>query len=275
MTPRVDNNFKKNLSWEEKAQRNPLFAVMSSEQFVEKGSNPDEWTEEDLKRFFDKGQRLYDIFLRPLLQRIPLEPGHGFIVEYGSGMGRILKAFYAEGYDCAGIDISPTMLDLSRRLVPEVKQLYSLSDDGTTSLPNQCADFVFSYAVIQHINRLSQVRRALDEMCRLLKPGGVLKFQFRTIDTLFPRSIAKQKSVLNFETFSLAVGWKRCFSNIPYVSKVFTPYFSVVPHTNWVGVPCSFSNLKKELYRRGVCVLGIEQEPTHENMFWFSGRKQG
>jgi SAM-dependent methyltransferase len=275
MIQKVDDNFKKSLSWEEKAQKNPLFAVMSAEQFAEKGADPEKWTEEDLNRFFDKGRRLYEVFLCPLLQRIPLEAGHALIVEYGSGMGRILKAMYAEGYDCAGIDISPTMLDLSRRLVPEVEKLHLLTEKGTTSLPDRCADFVFSYAVLQHINRLSRVRLAFDEMCRLLKPGGILKVQFRTVDAPYRRNVLKRRSILNFEMLSVTLGWNGYFSGIAGLSGILLPSFSVLRHTNWVGVPLSIRALERDLARRGVRILGIEEEPSHENMFWLTGRKQG
>jgi SAM-dependent methyltransferase len=274
MIQKADENFKKNLSWEEKAQKNPLFAVMSAEQFVEKGADPEKWTEEDLNRFFDKGGRLYEVFLRPLLQRIPLEAGHAFLVEYGSGMGRILRALHAEGYDCAGIDISPTMLSLSRRLVPEVAKLHLLTENGSTSLPDECSDFVFSYAVLQHINRLYKVKLALDEMCRLLKTGGILKIQFRTVDAPYHRNIVKRASILNFETFTLAFGWSRYFSGIPGSSNVLLPSISIVRHTNWVGVPISIRVLEKHLARHGVRVLGVEEEPSHENMFWLTGRKE-
>jgi SAM-dependent methyltransferase len=273
MIPKADDNFKKNLSWEEKARKNPLFAVMSVDQFVEKGADPNEWTREELDRFFDKGKRLYDVFLCPLLQRIPLEADHAFLVEYGSGMGRILRTLHSEGYDCAGIDISPTMLDLSRRLVPEVEKLHLLTENGSTSLPGECADFVFSYAVLQHINRLSKVKLALGEMCRLLKLGGILKIQFRTVDAPYRRKFVKRISILNFESFTLGFGWSRYFSGIPGLSNILLPSIFIIRHTNWVGVPISIRALEKYLVGHGVQVLGVEEEPSHENMFWLTGRK--
>ena len=85
----ADKNFKENLSWEGKAKQNPLFAVMSDEKFSNIG--PNEWTEKDLERFFAKSQFMYDVFFDPIIQRLKLDRERAFIVEYGSGMGRILK----------------------------------------------------------------------------------------------------------------------------------------------------------------------------------------
>src|SRR5262245_20642901 len=108
MPQRVDDKFRQELTWEEKAQQNPLYAVMSDEKFAEKTGDPNTWTPADLEMFFAKGQTMYENHLRPVLLSAGLKPDKALIVEYGSGMGRILKAVHNAGYQVAGVDISPT-----------------------------------------------------------------------------------------------------------------------------------------------------------------------
>ena len=127
----------------------------------------------------EKGRALFDIFLRPSLQRAEIRPERGLLVEYGSGMGRILRAVHEAGYRCSGVDISATMLDHSRRLLPAVTDLHVLQAGGGVPLADASADYVYSYAVLQHIPRTTVVRRAVLEMCRILKPGGLLRLQFQ------------------------------------------------------------------------------------------------
>jgi SAM-dependent methyltransferase len=157
----ISRDFTDRLTWEEKARQNPLWAVMSSDEFAQAGGDPSSWTAEQLSLFFQKGRMLYEIFLRPSLERAQVPPGQALIIEFGSGMGRILRAVHAAGYRCAGVDISATMLAHSRRLVPEVDNLLLLQPDGGIPLPDESADYVYSYAVLQHISRTSLVKRAV------------------------------------------------------------------------------------------------------------------
>ncbi|MCC7202799.1 MAG: class I SAM-dependent methyltransferase [Nitrospirae bacterium] len=257
----ANETFRHRLSWEEKAKQNPLFAVMSAEQFADKSSNPEDWSAEDLEVFFAKGQFMFDNFLRPVLDRIPLNPGNTFIVEYGSGMGRILRAVKAAGYECAGIDISPTMLGYSRKIVPEVTRLSLLDEHGHCDIPDASADFIYSYAVIQHIHVLSNVRSAIAEMCRILKPGGIVKLQFRTLDPPFRRLNSRDRTwVYNFEHRSFVLS-----GLIPSLTK----------HTSWVGVPLSCRNLQRFLNDGGCDLIGIEGDVGQKkNMAWAVARKE-
>ena len=267
----ADEGYKHKLSWEDKAKENPLFAVMSAEQFKDKGADPNDWSAEDLQAFFAKGQFMFDNFLRPVIERMPLRPGNAFIVEYGSGMGRILKAVKAAGFECAGIDISPTMLGYSRQLVPEVSRLSLLNEYGHCDIPDASADFVFSYAVIQHISVLSSVRSAIAEMCRIVKPGGILKIQFRTLDPPFRMlNLEDRVKVYNFEHRSFVLRRAKLSNRLPPL-----PIPSLSKHTNWVGVPLSCRNLQRFLNDSGCSLIGIEGDVGQKkNMAWCLARKE-
>jgi len=265
-----DQAFKEQFSWEKKATHNPLFAVMAVGEFAEKGADPSEWTREDLERFFAKGQFIYDLFLRPVIERNGLNREDAFIVEYGSGMGRILRAVNAAGFKCAGIDISPTMLKYSSLLVPQVPQLLALGEHGHCDIPTGSADLVYSFAVMQHIPTLKNVRTAIAEMSRMLKPGGLLKLHFRTMSSPFKElGFTHRRWVHNFELTSLILRWAKPWKAVPAL-----PLLVLVRHTNWVGVPLSYYNLQRFLNKAGVRLIGIEQDVGLKTGFaWALGRK--
>ena len=104
------------------------------------------------------------------------------MVEYGCGAGRLLKPLIDRGYRCSGIDISSTMLRHCRDLTPEVEALSELDAEGRCAIASESASIVFSHAVVQHISRLSHYVTAIDEMCRILKPGGVLALHLNCED---------------------------------------------------------------------------------------------
>ncbi|MDP3880104.1 MAG: class I SAM-dependent methyltransferase [Dehalococcoidales bacterium] len=267
----VDEVFKHDLTWEEKAKLNPLYAVMSqSDWFKNKNADVSSWTEDDLKKLYAKGQLIYDAFLYPIIRRGNLLPENAFIVEYGSGLGTILKVVKSAGFNCAGIDISATMLEHSRRLVPEVSDLFCLDANGHCDIPSSSADLVYSRAVLQHISELSRVKTAIDEMSRILKPGGILKLHFLTRSNLPFEShgFSGRTWVHNFENQSIVIYFGK-YSGLPVI------YPNIGKHTNWVGVPLSIYNLKRFLKPNGLRLLGLERDIGGENRFvWALARKE-
>ena len=272
----ISRDFTDRLTWEEKARRNPLWAVMSVDEFAQADADPSAWTPEQLSLFFEKGRALFEIYLRPSLERSQIAPGRALIVEYGSGMGRILRAVSAAGYRCAGVDISETMLAHSRRLVPEVGDLHLLRPDAAVPLPDASADYVYSYAVLQHIPRTSLVARAIREMCRVLKPGGLLRLQFQPGSMPFGSAPRAASNAINFEHTSLVFRWvklqkrwPRLPAGIPRVP-VIRPY----RHTNWGGVPLRWQTMRDVLRSCGVRLLSLERDPAAEwNSVWLLGKK--
>jgi SAM-dependent methyltransferase len=58
---------------------------------------------------------------------------------------------------------------------PNVKT--ALTDGSLAHLANESLDFVFSFIVFQHIPDRAPIRRYVEEAARVLKPGGVFRFQ--------------------------------------------------------------------------------------------------
>jgi SAM-dependent methyltransferase len=241
-------------SWEEKARDNPLYAVMTTTEFVD--AAPDAFTETQLDKFFDKGRIIFDTHVKPLIS----PSGDPYIVEYGCGMGRILKAVAAEKYRCSGVDISETMLKHCRDLAPEVSSLHLLNAANRSDLASQCADLVYSYAVLQHIQRLSDYLLALDEICRLLKPGGAFAIQVNCED--FVNGLHQADWTENFDDHSLH-----------YRRGQAKPYRRHTQST-WSGVYIGAMRLRYELARRDCAIQRIYyHNPAKLRAIWVTGIK--
>src|ERR1044071_720589 len=68
-------------TWEEKARENPLLAVMTTKDMTD--APPTDFGEDTLEVFFRKGRSLFDLYLRPLLSRLPGPKENTFVAEYG------------------------------------------------------------------------------------------------------------------------------------------------------------------------------------------------
>lgn len=93
-------------------------------------------------------------------------------LEVGPGSGIYLPVLCGLFTEVSGVDIETAYLDHSRPLLQKYAQLSLKVDDITNSkLPPQSFDLILCTEVIEHI---PDSQRALNEMRRLLKPGGVL-----------------------------------------------------------------------------------------------------
>jgi ubiquinone/menaquinone biosynthesis C-methylase UbiE len=95
-------------------------------------------------------------------------PPHGVVLDMGCGIGEIVRALPGQRR-AVGIDVSMNSLRIARRAAPTV----ALASASAYQLPfaPESFDAVVSLEVFEH---LSSDHDALDEVRRVLKPGGVL-----------------------------------------------------------------------------------------------------
>src|SRR5512141_108024 len=112
-----------------------------------------------------------------VLDGVMLEPS-AEVLEIGCGVGRLLVPLAGRVKVAHGVDISPVMIEKSKTYAagsPNVRT--ELTDGAFAFLPDACLDFVFSFIVFQHIPDRAPIRRYVEEAARVLKPGGVFRFQ--------------------------------------------------------------------------------------------------
>ena len=104
--------------------------------------------------------------------RAGLRPDHSRLLELGVGSGRIALPFIRAGYDYTGVDISPKMLGLLRQKLGSDPHRATLleADVSALPLPDRSVDAVIAV----HILHLVETVRALAEVLRVSRPGGVL-----------------------------------------------------------------------------------------------------
>jgi SAM-dependent methyltransferase len=89
------------------------------------------------------------------------------VLECGSGTGLLLERISRFARDARGVDLSPGMLEKARR------RGLSVQEGSVTRLPfsDDSFDVVCSFKVLAHV---PNVGRALSEMVRVTRPGGIV-----------------------------------------------------------------------------------------------------
>ncbi len=131
------------------------------------------YAETDAK-FWSSGETdLTDLILRD----IELSPAAS-AVEIGCGVGRLVRPLSKRVAHATGVDIAPGMISQGRELLSDLPNAHLHATDGSLEvLEDNSQDFVFSFVVFQHIPSKQAIIRYIQESARVLKPGGVFKFQ--------------------------------------------------------------------------------------------------
>jgi ubiquinone/menaquinone biosynthesis C-methylase UbiE len=73
----------------------------------------------------------------------------------------------------SGVDISESMVDLSKAFLKDCPSCQVKLNDGyNLPFPNNTFDFVYSFITFQHLPDINCVRSNIQEIYRVLKPGG-------------------------------------------------------------------------------------------------------
>ena len=112
-----------------------------------------------------------------------LAPG-GAILDVGCGIGRHVIYLGGRGFRMAGSDISPSGVRRTSLACAERQLLFDGQVCPMTALPwpEAAFDAVLSTSTIHHGLR-DEIQRGLDEISRVLKPGGAFLVDFPCTDT--------------------------------------------------------------------------------------------
>jgi SAM-dependent methyltransferase len=120
-----------------------------------------------------------------------LDPRRMRVLEIGCGAGRITRAL-AEVFGLVyGVDISTEMVRQARQGLASVPNAFVFENNGRdlTVLGDTPVDFAFSMIVFQHIPSREVIESYVREVHRLLRPGGLFKFQVQGDSTIEPGEI--------------------------------------------------------------------------------------
>lgn len=100
-------------------------------------------------------------------------------LEIGCGPGRLLRPMSRYFGEIHGVDVSDTMVALAQQKLRDVPHACAHAIGGSDLLlfPEDHFDYVYSYAVFQHIPSAEVVFSYLRETVRVLRPGGVARLQ--------------------------------------------------------------------------------------------------
>ena len=148
-------------AWDRRARRD-------ARRFIECGRSGSE------DSFWSSGRRdLDDLVLRG----VSLDPSAA-VLEIGCGIGRLLKPLSERVAQATGVDISGEMIRLGREALADRPNVRLERTGGDLSVvADQSLDLVFSHIVFQHVPSRAAISRYFAEAARVLKPGGVFRFQ--------------------------------------------------------------------------------------------------
>lgn len=100
-------------------------------------------------------------------------------LEIGCGPGRLMRPMSRHFGEIHGVDVSDEMIAQARRNLDDISnaRLHHTSGSDLSLFPSDRFDFVYSYAVFQHIPSAEVVLSYLRETVRVLKPGGFARLQ--------------------------------------------------------------------------------------------------
>ncbi len=100
-------------------------------------------------------------------------------LEIGCGPGRLMRPMSRHFGEIHGVDISDEMIAQARSKLSDIPWAHPHAASGSdlAQFPDEHFDFVYSYAVFQHIPSAEVVFSYLRETVRVLKPGGFARLQ--------------------------------------------------------------------------------------------------
>lgn len=156
--------------WEELAQVDPLWAVLTEPQFKDRQWDPAE--------FLARGEaeiaslmRILNVLGRPLLRRSALD--------FGCGAGRLSIALARRFDKVIGVDISETMIEVAKQNAASVSNVAFIVSraEGLTEFDDASFDLVYSNLVLQHMPSQGIALTYIADFIRVLANDGIAVFQ--------------------------------------------------------------------------------------------------
>ena len=134
----------------------------------------------DINTSFIRGSWDFNLHIALPLAKFIKDPENKTILEIGHGGGRILAAASRSFKECIGIDIHEhnklVENEFKKRGINNVKLI--LTDGTHIPIENNSIDVVYSFIVLQHVEKIEIFQNYLRETYRVLKPNGIAVLYF-------------------------------------------------------------------------------------------------
>ncbi|HPT27871.1 MAG TPA: class I SAM-dependent methyltransferase [Bryobacteraceae bacterium] len=156
--------------WDERARENARFYV---------NTERTDWTDE---QFYASGEQTVSEEIRSDMTNIcqGKPPAQMRVLEIGCGAGRITRALARLFGEVHAVDVSGEMVALAQQALAAYPNAHAYQNNGMdlSIVPgDKPFDFAFSTIVFQHIPSREVIETYVKEVCRLLRPGALFKFQ--------------------------------------------------------------------------------------------------
>jgi len=135
-------------------------------------------TEEE---FHQTGLREVDIWILPELELLTQgqDPKSLQFLEIGCGIGRMTRPLAGIFGHIFGIDVSGEMIRQARERLADLPNVTLCETSGADvrPIPDESIDIAYSIFVFQHVPSRAAIRSTLIDAWRVLRPGGLLRFQ--------------------------------------------------------------------------------------------------
>ena len=175
-SPDLSVTAKMRAEWDNRARENARYYIATGQA---------EWSDEE---FFESGRE--NVRREILTDTINIcqgrDPKQMKVLEIGCGSGRITRALAETFGEVYAVDISGEMVAQARRALGDLSNVHVFQNNGMdlSVLSAVEVDFAFTYIVFQHIPSREVIQSYVREVYRLLRPGGLFKFQVQGDSTL-------------------------------------------------------------------------------------------
>lgn len=134
--------------------------------------------------FFASGKVDYDRYVAPFLKKMNFDPCDKVALEIGCGIGRIARWMSQDFARYVGVDVSPEMIRKASSYHLERAEFHAVSGGDLAGIANTSVDFVWSFAVFQHVPDKLAIFNYFRETARVLRPGGIFRLHMKGLWSL-------------------------------------------------------------------------------------------
>jgi SAM-dependent methyltransferase len=159
--------------WDQRARENARYYVQTDQE---------QWSDE---AYFRSGEVNVEREILTDMGNVcqGMDPRRMRVLEIGCGTGRITRALAMQFGEVYAVDISGEMIRQARESLRDYPNAHVFQNNGCDldavrdALGGNPVDFAFSYIVFQHIPSREVIENYVREVYKLLRPGGLFKFQ--------------------------------------------------------------------------------------------------